>query len=120
MSNMLGPEETLNQNASLFSANKQYELRMQDDGNLVLYRTADKRAIWNAWESTEWQVADRPRVAALKMQDDGNLVIYSQGRALWDTDTHGPISTRCLILQDDGKLAIREIGTSLWERAVGQ
>ena len=107
MSNVLGPNETLHQNTSLASANQAYELLMQGDGNLVLYRKADGIMLWNAWESSLWQYpGDHPRAAELKMQDDGNLVIYSEGRAMWDTDTHGPLNTTCLVLQDDGTLVI--------------
>ena len=107
MSNILAPNETLHQNSSLASANQAYELRMQDDGNLVLYRKADGVAIWNAWESSLWHYpGDHPRAAELKMQDDGNLVIYSEGRAMWDSDTHGLLNTTYLVLPDDGNLAI--------------
>jgi hypothetical protein len=115
MSNVLGPNETLRQNGSLVSANQAYELRMQGDGNLVLYRKEDGKALWNAWESNRWLVpGERPQVAELKMDKDGNLVIYSQGRAMWDTDTHGPHYTTCLVLQDDGNLVICRLGPAVW------
>jgi hypothetical protein len=107
MSNVLGPNETLRQNTVLASPNQAYELRMQGDGNLVLFRKADGIALWNAWDSSLWHYpGDHPRAAELKMQDDGNLVIYSEGRAMWDTDTHGPLNTTCLVLPNDGNLAV--------------
>lgn len=46
------------------------------------------------------------------MQDDGNLVIYSQGRAMWESDTHAPFNTSILVLQNDGNLVVYTFGTA--------
>lgn len=67
MSSVLGPDETLRQDTSLVSPNQEYELVMQGDGNLVVYRRADSDArtpLWSAWESPQWKYpSDRPRQA---------------------------------------------------------
>lgn len=57
------------------------ELRMQSDGNLVLY--AGSMALWTT------ETVGNPG-AHLAMQTDGNLVIYSlSGPAVWATYTFG-------------------------------
>ena len=116
MSNVLGPSQTLNQNNSLRSSSGMYELRMQDDGNLVLYRAGQANAVWNAWESNWKFPGDHPNEAAVKMQDDGNLVIYSHGRAMWESNSSNAITnTYSLTLHDDGNLVITDSGNPIWE-----
>ena len=57
-------------------------LRMQTDGNLVIYSAAG-RALWHS------RTAGHPG-AHLVMQPDGNLVIYATaGQALWQSQTAG-------------------------------
>ena len=121
MSNVLGASQTLNQNSSLWSPNRMYELRMQDDGNLVLYRAGQANAVWNAWESNWKFPGDHPKEAAVKMQNDGNLVIYSHGRPMWESDSHNAeTNTYSLTLQDDGNLVITDSGTPIWENGAQQ
>jgi len=91
-----------------------YALVMQNDGNLVMYRTADAAALWStktagsratrAWLSRDGSFATYdeswnpepvwsakttgPTDAVLRVQDDGNLVIYdARNRAIWATRT---------------------------------
>jgi hypothetical protein len=53
--------------------------KMQDDGNLVIYKGS--KAIWES--ATEGNSG-----AFLRCQDDGNLVVYgSDGIALWNSNT---------------------------------
>ena len=121
MSNMLGPSDVLKINASLWSSNRAYELRMQGDGNLVVYQADTKQSVWNAWTSGRWMYPGQNLPAThLTMEPDGNLVLYGAQEPLWDTDTHGPMNTRCLVLQDDGNLAVRVIGVALWQSAADQ
>ncbi|MGW8955860.1 hypothetical protein [Streptomyces sp. NPDC055709] len=62
-------------------------LVMQGDGNLVMYRLRDGRAIWST------HTPSNPGAYAI-MQNDGNLVIYTstggpgKGGALWATGTN--------------------------------
>jgi hypothetical protein len=114
MSNVLEPNQELKQKTSLWSANRACELRMQDDGNLVVYQGA--QPIWDAWSSPlapTWKTADHPNQnVVLKMQDDGNLVIYDltggTQRPLWESDTVlAPGTNRCYLrVQDDSNLVI--------------
>src|SRR5262245_9552277 len=119
MSNhILGPEQVLKQDSSLWSEKGLYELRMQDDGNLVLYRAttpfqrAGAHPEWDAWTSPllpTWTTPDHPKQnVVLKMQGDGNLVIYEVERPLWESDTFLGEGTnqRYLDVQDDGNLVI--------------
>ena len=69
---------------SWFSENKKYELRMQNDGNLVLYNKDANIALWS---SGTYGNDD----AFLQMQQDGNLVLYNKDAniALWSSGTYG-------------------------------
>ena len=119
MSNVLGPSDVLKQNEALWSSNRAYELRLQADGNLVVYRADTKQSVWNAWTSGRWMYPGQNLPAThLTMEPDGNLVLYGAQGPLWDTDTHGPMNTRCCVMQDDGNLAVREIGMALWASAM--
>jgi hypothetical protein len=57
------------------------ELRMQNDGNLVLY-TQSSQGIWSSGTLHHYN-------AFLVVQNDGNVVIYEGGTALWSTETAG-------------------------------
>ncbi len=81
----------------LSTANRNYQMIFQDDGNLVVYYQG--QPLWSSG------TAGKPS-AELDMQSDGNLVIYaSNGQPLWSSDTAGRGSSR-LIMQDDGNLVI--------------
>ena len=62
-----------------------YELRMQNDNNLVIYDDYGK----TIWTSNTQNSGDL-KTGYLNMQDDGNLVLYSggDGTPLWDTKTN--------------------------------
>ena len=96
----------------MVSKNKCHHLKMQRDGNLVLYSLG--LPIWasntkGSGEFAAFQVdgnlvvygkgkkplwasgTDKKGAAKLKLQDDRNLVLYSEtGRALWATDSSMP------------------------------
>lgn len=65
--NTLGSEEWLLSGNSLWSQNHEYELKMQNDGKIAVYRQGQF-----IWQNTREQRAD---VKGMKMQTDGNLVI---------------------------------------------
>lgn len=87
---------TLYQGSSgIFSANNQFMLVLQSDGNLVLYR--DSRALWATGRRGNYAV----------LQPDGNYVLYtSTGKAAWSTHTENKGINHELILQDDGNLVL--------------
>ena len=109
--NTLCVGETLEINRSLYSENGKYQVKMQSDGNLVIYSGAT--AIWQSGtsglgyarlrlESTNvltvylydqnkvvWKTAASTRPAlGLVMQNDGNLVMYDTSKAsMWQSGT---------------------------------
>lgn len=87
------------------SQNGQVVLRMQGDGNLVLYTPSG--AIWD----TRTQGSGNRAV----MQTDGNLVVYAgNGQPLWDSHT-GYAGTSVLKIQDDAKLVIYGPSAPTWQ-----
>lgn len=82
----------------LYSPNRQYRLDMQSDGNLVLYATSSKRAIWYT------RTQGNPD-AYLKFQSDGNLVVYSAAnKALWASHSVRKGGYYEMDVQNDGNL----------------
>ncbi|MEU3911054.1 hypothetical protein [Streptomyces sp. NPDC029721] len=76
-----------------------YELAMQEDGNLVIYNNTATPI----WSSNTWNHSG----STFTFQTDGNLVVYAAGGgpALWSSGTWGnPGST--LAFQQDGNLVI--------------
>jgi hypothetical protein len=109
MSSILSPNQSLGINQSLISGNGQFQLIMQSDGKLVIYRLANHHALW----ATGTNGQDVMRGI---MQGDGNLVLYTfAGRAVWSSRTNGRPGS-FLIMQDDGKLVIYQPNVSIWVR----
>ena len=107
MASVLGPNQSLGVNQSIFSPSNTYELIMQSDGNLVLYRTANHHAIW----ATGTNGKDVMRAT---MQGDGNLVLYTYtGHPVWASNTNGK-NNSSLYMQDDGNLVIYEPSVPVW------
>ena len=105
--NSLGPTQMLEPGESLRSASGKAELRMQTDGNLVLYfwlpRGSQAVAEW-AEPTSSWV----PGTHAT-MQQDGNLVLYDpQWNVPWASasDPAAMTARSVLVLQDDGNLVI--------------
>lgn len=92
----LSAGESLKKGESLQSANGQYTLILQDDGNLVIYTHG--KATWDS------KTAGRAVSQAI-LQKDGNFVIYGYPDAIWHTGTTGWINPY-LVIQDDGNLVL--------------
>jgi hypothetical protein len=100
--------EGLSPGESITSANAQYTLIYQGDGNLVLYRNWKKKPKWAS--NTDGKPA-----GIVIMQSDGNLVMYGpDAEYIWDTATGGHAGAH-LVVQDDGNAVIYDsAGTALW------
>ena len=110
--NRLTPGQSLEQDNSIVSNDGAYQLVVQGDSNLVLYRTADHVPLWAS-------NTDNGRGgASLIMQDDGNLVLYGayivnfddpnapqRREVLWASGTDGRPGAY-LEMQDDGNAVI--------------
>lgn len=92
----------------IVSENGCFYLIIQDDGNLVIYRARDNKALWAT--ST-----DNTDANELCMQVDGNLVLYSsQSDVLWHIDylwtllhVGNPLNRAdAAYLRDDGQLVL--------------
>lgn len=90
---------------SLYTANRFYELRLQEDGNLVLY--SPNRAIWAS--GTNGRKIDK-----LVVQGDGNVVLYDASwKPIWSSTTSATDANR-LVLQSDGNTVIYGIQAPRW------
>lgn len=98
---VLGSGESLLTGQRLISRNRRFSLRVQSDGNVVLYDEGDHdRVLW----STNTR---RAVVARLTMQRDGNLVLYGpDNKSVWASDTYRKARGGVLQVQDDGNLVI--------------
>ncbi|MBK7826920.1 hypothetical protein [Nannocystis sp.] len=96
------------------SPSLKYYLAHQWDGNLVLYRSSGRKALW-----ASNTMGGEKRARKLLMQGDGNFVLYWTSPNIgsysptsmegfhprWSTNTHGNPGA-FLALQDDGNLVI--------------
>ena len=101
------PELFVSNGQSLESPSKNFRLTFQQDGNLVLYRQSDRRAIW---ASNTANMA----VMFCVFQSDGNLVLYTTNhQPRWSSNTFG---RNYLRVQDDGNVVIYKwlFNTPLW------
>ena len=107
-SGTLNPGQQLNVNDTLTAPTNPYQLILQEDGNLVLYRLADNYPTWasnTVGQSSQFAI----------MQDDGNFVIYdTSGKALWASGGPGGYGGAILSLQDDGNLIVHTQDVVLW------
>ena len=98
--NRLYGGEELRQTQELRSANGQYRLTLQTDGNLVLYKNGTQ-ALWSS------RTSGKPQITRCAMQTDGNLVLYdANGQFYWASRTNGNITGKSLAMQDDGNLVM--------------
>ena len=98
-SRSLAPGAFLAVGESLTSCRGKAKLVHQLDGNVVVYDTANQRALWATG-------TDGKSTNSFVMQDDGNLVLYAgAGDALWAAGTNGSTGAT-VVMQDDGNLVI--------------
>ena len=105
MSNTLTAGQSIKIGESIISTNKKFSLRMQQDGNLVLYKTEDKKdtALWNTQTNGK-------KATIAKMQEDGNFVLYDEDRnSYWNSGTNGHNKQPFIKIQNDGNLVIYTI-----------
>ena len=102
----LKTDEALHTGSCLKANGQSYYLKLQEDGNLVIYSSSHhdpSNAIWSTGTHGKGQ---GPHV--LRMQADGNLVLYdAHGKPTWASDTyqkgaHGHF----LCMQEDGNLVV--------------
>ncbi|XP_063687622.1 uncharacterized protein LOC134820906 isoform X1 [Bolinopsis microptera] len=93
----------------LKSLDEKYTLKMQEDGNLVLYCNGTN-ALWAS------DTSDKTVEGGLQFQSDGNLVLYSPDRtALWSPNSYDKGVTS-MVLQDDGNLVLyTDNGEAIWD-----
>lgn len=92
---------------SLNSADGQFQLQLQLDGNLVQYFNG--KPLWDSNTSGNQNIWD------VVMQTDGNLVIYNiHGNPIWESKTDGHVGAT-LSVQDDGNVVIYDPnGVAIW------
>lgn len=97
--NTLHSNQAMERDSAMFSNNGCFMLIMQNDGNLVIYKTRTGQPIWAT--GTHGIAVERA-----VMQGDGNFVLYQySGRPVWASGTHGRDGSR-IVMQDDGNLVI--------------
>jgi hypothetical protein len=110
MADTLGPNQSLGYNQSITSQSGVYQLIMQTDGNLVIYKHIPgqpSRPIW----ATNTSGTDCNRVI---MQNDGNFVLYRvNNTAAWSSGTYGKNGSS-IIMQNDGNLVIYQPHVPVW------
>jgi hypothetical protein len=104
----LRPGWELKPGFNLRSPNGSVELRMQTDGNLVLYQAGTAR-----W----WTGVHAPGSHAV-LQTDGNFVEYTGSTPRWDSRSMGQ-GGDTIRAQDDGNLVLYRATQALWSSAFG-
>jgi hypothetical protein len=107
--NRLNPNQRLRENQPLTSSNGRAYLVLQSDGNLVVYQTNPKRALW----ASKTRRTPNEHYSVI-MQHDGNLVILNRaGGPVWATGSQGHPGAY-LIMQDDGNAVIYQNSRPYW------
>ncbi len=110
--NILADGAQLNPGQSLVSSNLGYQLKYQNDGNLVLNDAYGKELFASKTSGTT------PGKAIV--QRDGNFVVYDAGGvARYATGTNGSGAGNFLKLQDDGNLVLYDASTKIALFATG-
>jgi hypothetical protein len=116
--NVLSRGQVMKKGDMLKSPDGGYELRMQPDGNLVLYHPGQSQGA--VWSTDTWKPPVPGDYAILQGQD-GNFVIYASDKktAVWATGTWQPTANQGdrLTLYDNGDLILRNaVGNVVWHR----
>ncbi len=104
----LRPGQGLMAGDAITSTDGRLTLKMQLDGNLVLYDWYNQ-ALWSS------KTSGHPNIWDVIMQTDGNLVVYdAHGKALWASNTSGKPGAS-LTVQTDGNVVIYDTSNKpLW------
>lgn len=103
----LSPGGALTLNQYLQSADGSRRFYLQSDGNLVLRRMSDKKALWSSR-------TDGKSATHFAFQRDGNLVLYTASNAaVWASNTVGSGATK-LRLHSAGQLVLYKDSTAVW------
>ena len=94
----------------LVSANQQYKLSYQSDGNLVVYDKSNK-PIWNT--KTNGKTPNR-----LVFQADGNLVLYGANNVVFWASNSNSKGGKSLRLSDQGSLSVSDQKVNIWETGI--
>jgi hypothetical protein len=96
------------------AAGRDIYLVMQNDGNLVLYRSIDFSPHQAAWSTNTYNKGVGPYRCVI--QTDGNFVIYdSRNAPLWASNTDGKGPHCVVLLQNSGDLTLLSpSGHCLW------
>ena len=103
----LHPNQSLPIGGHLYSANHDFRLDMQTDGNLVVYST--RIPSFPLWSS---QTNGKPATQCI-MQADGNLVIYNGSHVNFSTGTQGHAGSFA-IMQNDGNFVVYQGSSARW------
>lgn len=99
------PPSTIYRNMAWTSGDGNTLLRLQEDGNFVVYRNG--KAAWQA-------DGVYPYGEKAIIQQDGNLVVYdASNTAVWASNTSGNAGAE-LVVQDDGNVCIYYQGKAIW------
>ncbi len=91
----------------LETADREFNLILQGDGNLVLY--SPTKALWSSKTNGK-------RISYLTMQSDGNLVLFDiNNKPVWHTGTGGKGSAHLVIQQDGNLVLYKSSGQSIWD-----
>lgn len=101
----LTSESSFPNDFALVSKNGRYEARLQMDGNFVIYKYPENKALWT---SKTYGKGVAPYI--LKLQNDGNLVVYDgRNSVIWASGTNGKGQAPYkLVMLDDGNLSLRD------------
>lgn len=125
---VLRPGEQLSRR-SVSCPSGEFSVVHQHDGNVVVYRNADRFAVWASGTDFQRPVVNPSTVPTdaldrvygqpgrLALEADGNLVVYSSaGNPMWTSRTAGrPQQITALMIHDRGRLVLKTAqGTIPW------
>lgn len=109
----LAPGERAERNREYPSPNGAYFLIFQDDGNLVIYRTADRQFVWGLNLVPDLNLG---AITNAMMSQEGDLVaVDNQWGSLWAAPSAGAVRGSYALMTDRGALEVRRPdGTLAW------
>jgi hypothetical protein len=123
---VLRPGEHLSRRA-VSCPSGEFSVVHQHDGNVVVYRNADRLAVWATGTSFQRPVLNPEAVPTdaldrvygrpgrLALQENGNLVVYSPDETLLWTSGVGRYPPSALMIHDAGRLVVMSVkGTIPW------